>query len=124
MDDQITMIDLVENEFECKEVELYKYKIAKLEPKVLQIEQEINDIKKMIADLKNSSNEDLKGHSPIGTTTYPRFESNAHHFSNIHSLSLKEAFNSLTEASKDRKNEGRHFNVETNQVSFTNEHAL
>ncbi|MCE5166410.1 hypothetical protein HAX54_018955, partial [Datura stramonium] len=51
----------------------------------------------MIAELKKSSNENSEGHSPIRTTVYPNHGSSSHHFSNLHSLSLKEAFNSLTE---------------------------
>ncbi|MCD9644930.1 hypothetical protein HAX54_033462 [Datura stramonium] len=112
MTDQITMIDLVENEFDFKEAESYQDKIAKLEAKVAQMEQEIDGIKKMITDLKKSSIEESKGHSHICTTAYPNLESNAHHFPNMHSLSLKEAFNSLTEAGKNRENGRRHFNVE------------
>ncbi|MCE3215496.1 hypothetical protein HAX54_002594, partial [Datura stramonium] len=78
----------------------------------------------MITDLKKSFNEDSGGHTLIRKTAYPNLESSTHHFPNMNSLSLKEAFNSLREACKGRKNGGRHFNVETNQISFTNEHAL
>ncbi|MCD7463896.1 hypothetical protein HAX54_051660 [Datura stramonium] len=124
MTDQITMIDLVENEFDCREAESYEYKIAKLEAKVSQMEQEINGIKEMISDLKKSSNEGSKGHSLICTTAYPNHESSAYYLPNMHSLSLKEAFNNLIETSKGRENGGRYFNVKTNQISFTNEHAL
>ncbi|MCD9645815.1 hypothetical protein HAX54_035071 [Datura stramonium] len=124
MADQITVSDLIENEFGYKEAESYQDKIAKLETKVSQMEQEIDSLKEMIADLKKLSNKMSEGHSPIHTTAYSNHRSSAHHFPNMHSLSLKEAFNSLTEASKGRENSGRHFNVKTNQISFTNEHVL
>ncbi|MCE3051597.1 hypothetical protein HAX54_050295 [Datura stramonium] len=78
----------------------------------------------MIADLKKSSNEELEGNYPIRSTMYPNLENNAHHFSNMHSLSLKDAFNNLTETSNDKENSERHFNVKNNQISFTNKHAL
>ncbi|KAK4732205.1 hypothetical protein R3W88_025193 [Solanum pinnatisectum] len=101
------VIDLVEDELNCEEAESYQDKIDKLEGKVVKMEQEIDGIKEMIADLKNSSNEyslnynlrdssdeDLEGYSPICTTQYPNFDCNA-----------------------------QHFNIETNQISFTNELA-
>ncbi|KAG5632026.1 hypothetical protein H5410_003743 [Solanum commersonii] len=89
MADQI-VIDLVEDEFNYEQVESYQDKIAKLKEKVAKMEQEIDGIKEMIADLKNSSNEDsldydlkdssnkeLEGYSPIRTTAYPNFDCNA-----------------------------------------------
>ncbi|KAK6775698.1 hypothetical protein RDI58_026699 [Solanum bulbocastanum] len=62
------VIDLVEDELNCEEAESYQDKIAKLEGKVAKMEQEIDVIKEMIADLKNSSHEnsldyDLRGFS-------------------------------------------------------------
>ncbi|MCD7471708.1 hypothetical protein HAX54_012330 [Datura stramonium] len=74
MADQITVIDLVENEFDYKEKKSYQKKIAKLEAKVAQMEQEIGGIKKMITELKKSSIEESAGHSPICTTSYPNIE--------------------------------------------------
>ncbi|MCD9559255.1 hypothetical protein HAX54_017116 [Datura stramonium] len=78
----------------------------------------------MIVDLKKSFNEYSGGHPLIRRTAYLNLESSAHHFPNMHALSLKEAFNSLTEACKGRENGERNFNVKTNQISFTNEYAL
>ncbi|KAH0695966.1 hypothetical protein KY289_013448 [Solanum tuberosum] len=93
------------------------------------MEQEIDDIKKLIADLKNSSHEnsldynlrdssdeDLEGYSYIHTTGYPNFDCNAQHSPDMHPLSQNEAFDNS-------ENGGRHFNTETNQISFTNELA-
>ncbi|KAH0691122.1 hypothetical protein KY290_018088 [Solanum tuberosum] len=130
------VIDLVEDEFNCEEAESYQDKIAKLEGKVAKMEQEIDGIKEMIADLKNSSyensldydlrdssDEDLKGYSLIRATAYSNFDCNAQYLSNMHPLSRNEAFGNLSETSKDGENSGRHFNTETNQISFTNEHA-
>ncbi|KAH0669123.1 hypothetical protein KY285_023279 [Solanum tuberosum] len=130
------VVDLVENELNCEEGESYQDKIAKLDGKVAKMEQEIDDIKEMIADLKNSfyensldydfrdsSDEDLEGYSPIRATRYPNFDCNAQYFSNMHPLSHNEAFGNLSETSKDGENGGRYFNTETNQFSFTNEHA-
>ncbi|KAH0634144.1 hypothetical protein KY284_036930 [Solanum tuberosum] len=129
------VIDLVEDEFNCEEAESYQDKIAKLEGKVAKMEQEIDGIKEMIANLKKSSyensldydirssDEDLEGYSPIRATAYSNFDCNAQYFSNMHPLSQNEAFGNLGETSKDGENGGRHFNIETNQISFTNEHA-
>ncbi|KAK4731653.1 hypothetical protein R3W88_024641 [Solanum pinnatisectum] len=125
MTDRI-VIYLVEDEFNYEEAESYQDKISKLEEKVAKKEQEIDGIKEMIADLKNSSNEDLlgynhkdsfiadlEGYSPICATAYPKFDCNARHFSNMHPLPQNEM----------KKKGGRHFNTETNQNSFTNELA-
>ncbi|KAK4717708.1 hypothetical protein R3W88_016046 [Solanum pinnatisectum] len=98
------VIDLVEDEFNCEEVESYRDKIAKLEGKVDKMEQEINGIKEMIVNLKNYSNEDS-------------------YFSDIHQLSQNEIFENLSETSKNGENGRRHFNIETNQISFTNKLA-
>ncbi|KAH0705671.1 hypothetical protein KY289_010747 [Solanum tuberosum] len=129
------VIDLVEDEFNCEEAESYQDKIAKLEGKVAKMEQEIDGIKEMIANLKKSSyensldydirssDEDLEGYSPIRATAYSNFDCNAQYFSNMHPLSQNEAFGNLGETNKDGENGGRHFNIETNQISFTNEHA-
>ncbi|KAG5596398.1 hypothetical protein H5410_037630 [Solanum commersonii] len=81
------MIDLVEDELNYEEAESYQDKIAKLEGKVAKMEQEINGMKEMIADLKNSSyenlldydlrdssDEDLEGYSPIRATAYSNFD--------------------------------------------------
>ncbi|KAH0730157.1 hypothetical protein KY290_001216 [Solanum tuberosum] len=74
MADQI-VIDLVEDDFNYEEAESYQDKI--------------DGIKEMIADLKNSSNEDsldydlkdsfdkeLEGYFPIHATAYPNFDCN------------------------------------------------
>ena len=63
MADQISVIDLVEAEFDCKEVDHYQDKIAKLEEKVIKMEQKVDGIMEMIDDLKNSSNEDSVGYN-------------------------------------------------------------
>lgn len=130
------MIDLVEDEFNCEEAESYQDKIAKLEGKLAKMEQVIDGIKEMIADLKNSSYEnsldydlrdssveDLKGYSPIRATAYSNFDCDAQYFSNMNPLSQNGVFGNLSDTSKDGENGGRHFNTETNQISFTNEHA-
>ncbi|KAK6796171.1 hypothetical protein RDI58_003872 [Solanum bulbocastanum] len=130
------VIDLVEDEFKYEEFESYQDKIAKLEENVAKIEQEIDGIKEMIVDLKNyfnedfvhyvlkdSFDEDLEGYPPIRTTAYLNFDCNARYFSNMHQVSQNEAFESLSETSKDGENGGRHFNTKTNQVSFSNELA-
>ncbi|KAK4708428.1 hypothetical protein R3W88_029353 [Solanum pinnatisectum] len=72
------VIDLVEDELNCEEVESYQDKIAKLEGKVAKMEQEIDGIKEMIADLKNSSYEnslhyDLRGSSDKDLEGYNEF---------------------------------------------------
>ncbi|KAH0682774.1 hypothetical protein KY290_021361 [Solanum tuberosum] len=74
-------------------------------------------------DLKDSSDEDLEGYSPIHATAYSNFDCNAQYFSNMHPVSQNEAFENLSEISKDGEDGGRHFNTETNQISFTNELA-
>ncbi|KAK6780193.1 hypothetical protein RDI58_022377 [Solanum bulbocastanum] len=89
MTDRI-VIYLVEDEFNYEEAESYQDKISKLEKKVAKKEQEIDGIKEMIVDLKNSSNEDsvgynikdsfdedLEAYSRIRTTAYPVFDCNA-----------------------------------------------
>ncbi|KAH0643544.1 hypothetical protein KY290_035064 [Solanum tuberosum] len=100
------------------------------------MEQEIDGIKEMIADLKNSSNEnsldynfrdssdeDLEGYSPIRATGYPNFDCNTQHFLDMHPLPQNEAFDDSSETSKDGENDQRHFNAESNQIFFTNELA-
>ncbi|OIT18891.1 hypothetical protein A4A49_56010, partial [Nicotiana attenuata] len=72
MADQIVVIHLVEDEAAGEKAESYQDKIVKLEVKVAQMEQEIDGIKEMIADLKNSSNK--KGYSPIRTAPPPIYE--------------------------------------------------
>ncbi|KAG5609593.1 hypothetical protein H5410_020874 [Solanum commersonii] len=74
-----------------------KIKLLSLREKSQKMEQEIHDIKEMIADLKNSSiedslyydlkdssDEDLEGYSPIRATTYSNFDCNVQYFSNMH----------------------------------------
>ncbi|KAH0776313.1 hypothetical protein KY290_007724 [Solanum tuberosum] len=130
------VIDLVEDELNYEEAESYQDKIAKLEGKVAKKEQKIDGIKEMIADLKNSfyensldydlrdsSDEDLEGYSPIRATAYPNFDCTTQHFSDMHPLSQNEAFENVSETSKNGENGRRHFNTETNQISFTNELA-
>ncbi|OIT02281.1 hypothetical protein A4A49_52347 [Nicotiana attenuata] len=65
MVDQIVVIDLVEDEDEAagEKTKSYQDKIFKLETKVAPMEQEIDGIKKMISDHKNSSNELSISHS-------------------------------------------------------------
>ncbi|OIT33251.1 hypothetical protein A4A49_66133, partial [Nicotiana attenuata] len=72
MADQIVVIELVEDEAAGEKAESYQDKIVKLEARVAQMEQEIDGIKEMIADLKNSSNE--KCYFPIRTTPPPFYE--------------------------------------------------
>ncbi|KAH0669846.1 hypothetical protein KY285_023990 [Solanum tuberosum] len=130
------VIDLVEDELNYEETETYQVKIAKLQGKVAKMEQEIDGIKKMIADLKNSSyensldydlrdfyDEDQEGYSLIRETRYSNFDRNTQHFSEMHPLSQNKVFDDLSETNKDRENDGRHFNTEINQISFTNEFA-
>ncbi|MCE3052238.1 hypothetical protein HAX54_051948 [Datura stramonium] len=76
------------------------------------MEQEIDGIKEMIAYLMKMSNKNSEGHFPIRKTAYSNHGSSAHHFQDMHSLSLKEAFNSLTEAC---------FTIEEDLIEMENE---
>ncbi|OIS97931.1 hypothetical protein A4A49_21576 [Nicotiana attenuata] len=122
MADQIVVIDLVEDEAAGEKTESYQDKIVKLEAKVEQMEQEIDGIKKMIADLKDSFNE--KGYSPIRIVAPPTYECDAQSFPNMHSFLLEKAFSNLTETSKDREYGGRQLNAKTHHDHLTNNHAL
>lgn len=113
MANQITVIDLVKDEFDCEEPESYQDTVAKLEEKVSQMKQEIDSMKEIIVDHKSLFVGDSKAYLLPQTAVFSTFDLIFPTFLNHALVFPKKAFNNLTAMRKDEKNGGRYFIVET-----------